>query len=340
MKHQIKAGICGINGYSGQELANLSRLHPHFQLCVSFMRDQGALPYQFSGLATAPIEAISDWQDQLDIVFLATPADVSLALLSQIDLAKIKVIDLSGAMRLPAATYEHWYQMAHTQAPLLAKTSYGLVPWDCPKTQLVANPGCYATCALMSLLPLIKANIIDTSHIIIDAKSGASGAGKKPNSDLMLSELANNFYAYSIGTHRHQPEIQHSIANLTDVSCELALTTQLLPIVRGISMSIYADSKVTDPQALASAYHTAYQDYPLVAHCDLTQTNKATHLLQLKNVVSTPMTHIVYTMKAGKISIFASIDNLLKGAASQAMENANLLFDLSTTMGLITGDGS
>jgi N-acetyl-gamma-glutamyl-phosphate reductase len=191
---------------------------------------------------------------------------------------------------------------------------------------------------------LLKANLISADNIIIDAKSGVSGAGKQANQALMFCEISDNFFAYKVGQHQHTPEIDHALHSLSGQQTQVLLTTQMLPVSQGISMNIYTEAcnkKSSDQDtsiAIQQAYDAAYKNYPFVKWVDLAQndTAKNQQILSLKNVVGTANTHIGYFVNRQKITLFASIDNLLKGAASQAIENINTLFQLPIHTGLNT----
>lgn len=319
MRNQTTVAVCGVRGYVGRELLALIENHPY--LCLSEN-------------ITGP---------DVKVLILATPPEVSMDLIRQYHHDELKIIDMSGAMRLPADEFQQWYGIPHQCDEILASTQYGLSPWNLKHDHaVVANPGCYATAALMTLIPLIQANVINTCNIIIDAKSGVSGAGKKLQENLMFCEMSENFFPYKIGKHQHIPEIKMGLKQVTNQSCQLTFVSHMLPLSRGISMSIYADANekfTADPvisAAIAAAYHAAYQNYPLVkwGAINTDHPEQDRQLLSLKTVVNTPETHIGFYVENHKVYLFASIDNLLKGAASQAIENINALCNLPVQTGL------
>jgi N-acetyl-gamma-glutamyl-phosphate reductase len=337
MSKKYNVIIAGAQGYIGRELVDLVGKHPYLQLVAVHCRAEKTVQdYKNYSLA----EIISN-SSQIDILFLATPAEVSMEIVAALAETQILLIDLSGAFRLPAEQFLEWYGINHLATKLINEACYGLSPWV--KTQadhrLIANPGCYAACALMSLIPLLKANLIKADSIIIDAKSGVSGAGKQSNPDLMFCEIANNFYPYKIGKHQHTPEIENALYKLSGKQAKIRLTTSLLPIVRGIAMTIYTEAEAslaTDEAisaAVKEAYQAAYQDYPLVIYKEIGKSDDQ-YILSLKNVIQTPKSHIGYFVKEGQITIFSCIDNLLKGAASQAIENMNAHYQLPPQTGL------
>lgn len=345
-----------------------------------------------------PLEQLVDHTDQIDVLCLATPVSGSLALLSQ-DLSAIPcIIDLSGALRLPESIFNAWYPEKHTRPELIEHAHYGLCPWSAyiqtfsPQT-LIANPGCYATCALMALIPLLKHHCIKHTGIIIDAKSGVTGAGKSANNPtLLFAELSHNFFPYKIGCHQHTPEIEYYCQAFTQQKPEILFQAHLLPVPRGIAMTIYADlspdlclqfseapinesptaqtsvaqaqlthtplkpnalngntlnqtnhnthSKII--QAIQNAYTHAYANYPLVNVVPLTQQNVEEHyaITALKNIQGKPHINLAYRIQHGKLIIYACIDNLMKGAASQAIENINAWAGLPLTTGLLTPEQS
>lgn len=343
--------ISGIQGYVGKELMTLVSNHPYLQLVgIHSRQDQHDLYSLMPQLAKqkVPIYSIEDMNQrssQIDILLLATPAHVSMEIVAALMHTNIIMIDLSGAFRLSEHQFFEWYGFSHKAPELIQDACYGLSPWVTNQStyQLIANPGCYATCALMSLIPLLKADIINDNNIIIDAKSGVSGGGKQPNPELMFCEVSNNFFPYKIGVHQHTPEIKKTLYALSGKSANIRLTTSMLPLVRGIAMSIYAEAKTsfssdeTISMAIQDALQSAYHDYPLINYAEVGQANTAYDhfILSLKHVVQTPNTHIGYFVKDAQIILFSCIDNLLKGAASQAIENINAIYHLPLQTGLL-----
>ena len=340
----LKVGVVGAQGYSGRELGKLLLKHPFVQLHTVFSRDENwkisdELPgCDLSHVNHCATEDLLSMVNALDLICLATPADISLELVPQLMAQPLNIIDLSGAFRLDAETFQQWYQLPHTAAELLAQGNYGLQPWQKNVKKLTANPGCYATCALMALLPLLKADLITTDNIIIDAKSAVSGAGRSAKKELLFCETANNFYPYKIGSHQHIPEIKNYLKFFGDQSTNLTMTTQVLPIERGISMSIYASLKSSSSELIKKAYQNAYQNYPLVKYQCINEKYSQS-LLSLKIVAGTACTFISFYIEDSKIIIFALIDNLLKGAASQVIENINCLLNLPNETALLGNGG-
>jgi N-acetyl-gamma-glutamyl-phosphate reductase len=336
---KISCSIVGARGYAGLELAKLLIHHPGVDLKYAFATTEFQLSDYLSSEKSSKVECLLDSEIMThltDVVFLATPAEVSLKLAPQILSAGKKVIDLSGAFRLKKHDYKKWYGFSHSEPAWLKKSSYGLMPWVGPhKSQnLIANPGCYATAISMALLPLIKANLINNDHIVIDAKSGATGAGRKATENLLFAEVDGECSPYKVGRHQHEPEIIEVVEAMTGIKIQMHMTTSLLPIRRGIIAGVYAtlaSGKTADD--VASAFTAAYGDYSLVKHTALTQSSQ---LLSLKKVVGTAKVHISYEVVGQKLFVFSCIDNLLKGAASQAVENLNRCFDWPSETGLKT----
>ena len=352
MNIEINIGIYGAQGYVGSELLKLVSQHPCLKLSAIVVRAPKAQMPDVKNVPIYYVSALHELEDKIDVLLLATPPQGSIETVTVLKNKNIKIIDLSGAFRLGEADLSHWYGLTHQIPELENGAQYGLSPWGFGNATLqnnvLANPGCYATAALMSLIPLLKNNVIKSNNIIIDAKSGTSGAGKKSDSSLMFSEMSENFFPYKVGKHQHIPEINKALFQYSQKECQVTLMTHMLPISRGISMSIYADGQnefETDEsisKAISVAYDLAYQDYPLLsfAEINLGDAQKDQFYLSLKNVVGTAKTHIAYYVDQGKVYLFTCIDNLLKGAASQAIENINALYHLPLQTGLLSKEES
>lgn len=334
---KITTSIVGARGYSGLELSRLLLRHPAVSLTHCFATKQFSLTDDLLDSGAEKVICLSD--DQLmanltDVVFLATPAEVSLKLAPSILAAGKTVIDLSGAFRLKNNDYNKWYNFNHTEAAHLASANYGLMPYAGPlkkQNQLIANPGCYATAISMALIPLLKRNLIETNNIVIDAKSGTTGAGRKASENLLFSEASENCLPYKVGQHQHMPEIQEAIEMFSGITIDPHFSTHLLPVKRGIIAGIYATAKTTDLDIIENAFAEEYADYNLVRF-----GRELPKLASLTKVVGTPYTHISYQLVGQKLYVFSVIDNLLKGAASQAVENLNRFLDLPLQYALVT----
>jgi N-acetyl-gamma-glutamyl-phosphate reductase len=336
MRHHV--GIVGYRGYSGAELVSLLGRHPHAEPVLMEHRTDAAggesglqgkhRPRQIGATADA-VRA-----EKIEIVFLATPAEVSMELAPMMLGAGARVVDLSGAFRLRSPeNYARWYHEPHTQPELLAEAVYGL-PEFCrdgiPQARLVANPGCYPTAANLAIRPLIEAGVIDrAAGIVCDAKSGVSGAGRKPSLKTSFSEVTENFSTYSILNHRHVPEVL-MVSGLEER--ELSFTAQLLPLDRGILETIYfrAANGAAAEQMLA-IYEKRYAAEPFL------RIYKPGHAPDLHAVRRTNFCDIGVTVDAatGRAVVVSAIDNLTKGAAGQAVQNMNLMLGLAETEGLL-----
>lgn len=306
---KMSIAVVGSSGYSGQELVRLLRKHP----VVGTLKE-------FNSQSVSQLEP-KDFQ----VIFLATPAETSAVLGPACFSAATSVIDLSGAFRLAAKDYPAWYGFQHPRPDLSFPVHYGLVPWESlpeASSYFISNPGCYATSVLMALNPLLKLSVIEVSSIVIDAKSGTTGAGKKPIESQLFSEVEGDCVPYKVGVHQHLPEIQR----YASASIRPFFSTSLLPVRRGITTSIYARLAPGKSKAdVALAFEEFYAHYPLVTIKDRPS---------LRGVVGTAQNHLSFTVVDDKLYLFSCIDNLLKGAASQAVENFNRINHLPVTTGL------
>jgi len=335
----LSAGIVGYSGYSGAELVHILDRHPHVEPVLLEHRDDGAAapPIRHAGgprRIACTQEAIRN--EGLAVVFLATPPEVSMELASFMLDAGARVIDLSGAFRLgTAANYLTWYKQEHTQPELLAEAVYGL-PEYCreriPGARLVANPGCYPTAANLAIRPLLEAGVIDrAAGVICDAKSGVSGAGRKPNPKNSFCEVTENFSAYSVLNHRHVPEVL-MVSGLEER--EFSFTSQLLPLDRGILETIYfrtSGSNIGSAEELLAIYENRYAGEPFI------RLYNPGHMPDLHGVARTNFCDIGVALdaKTGRAVVVSAIDNLVKGAAGQAVQNMNLMFGFPETAGLL-----
>lgn len=317
----IKVGIAGARGYSGLELQSYIKQCPQFQIAFRGGRE-GVTDAQFR---------------EADMVFLCTPNEISMELAPRALKQGCHVIDLSGAFRLSADLYPKWYGFEHSCPELLEKAFYALQPWvrghaDWPKISegpaLISNPGCYASAVEMLLLPLLKEGLIDPSRMSIDAKSGTSGAGKKPDPSLLFSEIFGDFRPYKVGRHQHWPEIVKSAKHFGDADISPSFVTELLPVERGISVASFlewseqlGDSDKTEA-TLLEAYKKYYQAHPDIV------LEESSGNLSLKDVQHTNKVKIAATVAFGKPLVFSMIDNLGRGAAGQALMNAFELYGL------------
>lgn len=337
----------GARGYSGAELARILLRHPGAELVACFAGEKEfSLADYLPEAGRVPVLATSEIATTgLDVLFLATPAEVSAELAAK---ANCDVIDLSGAFRLDNAETKKFYGIE--ASPIWEKAVYGLSPFLAPAAsgskRLISNPGCYATSVLMALIPLLKDDLIVRDSLVIDAKSGATGAGRKAAENLLFTEVDGECLPYRVGKHQHLPEIRRWAKALTGADIDPFFTTSLLPIRRGIISGIYARLKPGKTAGeVAHAFAMAYKGYPLVRlsspelHFPEHEVS-AKLALSLKTVVGSARTHIQFQVVNDKLYLFSLIDNLLKGAASQAVENMNRLFDFPVGFALEDKEGT
>lgn len=323
-KQKVKIGIVGANGYAGAEILRLISAHPNAELVAVTSRAHygkrvcdvfPALPCELS---------FTDMNDAIlktcDAVFVALPQTAGAALVGELIDAGVRVIDLSADYRFDdVALYERVYKVVHPRPDLNEKAVYGLCEVNRDKirsARLIANPGCYVTSVLLPMLPLCKAGLV--SDIIADSKSGVSGAGRKSDEAYSFCSLDENFKAYGIFGHRHAPEIAEKLG------AEIIFTPHLLPIKRGILSTVYF--KVSDADAALNALKTAYTGEKFVAY--------STELPELASVAHTNRCLFSARFDGDRGIIVSVIDNLLKGAAGQAVQNMNIMFGIDETAGL------
>jgi N-acetyl-gamma-glutamyl-phosphate reductase len=329
-------GIVGFRGYSGAELVSILSRHPRVQPVLLEHRDADDRPRPVGhpGPRRAPLTPETVRTEGLAAVFLATPHEVSIELAPMLLEAGAKVIDLSGAFRLGTTeNYKRWYKEAHPRPGLLAEAAYGL-PEFCrsriPGARLIANPGCYPTAANLAIKPLLEAGVVwREAGMVCDAKSGVSGAGRKPSLHTSFCEVAGNFSAYSVLEHRHVPEILRT-SGLEEG--ELSFTAHLLPIDRGILETIYFRTRgITSAGDLLAIYQTRYAGEPFV------RLYAPGQVPDLRAVAHTNFCDIGvhYDAASGRAVVVSAIDNLVKGAAGQAVQNMNLALGYPETAGLL-----
>ena len=332
-----KVGIVGHRGYSGAELVRILQHHPHVEAILVEHRDDAEdrspiRNYKLPASIPCTAEAVRD--AGLAVVFLATPPEVSMELAGEMLGAGARVVDLSGAFRLRTPeNYSAWYKEPHTRPDLLAEAVYGL-PEFCrariPAARLIANPGCYPTAANLAIWPLVEAGVVErAAGIVCDAKSGVSGAGRKPRLSSSFCEVTENFSAYSVLRHRHVPEILQ-VSGLDE--SELSFTAQLLPLDRGILETIYFRAHgIASAEDLVRIYEKHYSGEPFLR---IYQPGK---FPDLHAVARTNFCDIGATFDArtGRAVVVSAIDNLVKGAAGQAIQNMNLLLGFPESEGLL-----
>jgi N-acetyl-gamma-glutamyl-phosphate reductase len=345
MSPKAKIGVLGASGYTGSELVRLLVRHPHVDIVLLTAdrragQEMRAVFPQFSHLNLPKLIAIEsvDWKAAgLDLVFGALPhATTQTVIMDLLEKAPTtKVIDLSADFRLadPAA-YARWYGHAH-QAPALQKEAvYGLVEVYRTKiksARLVANPGCYTSCAELPLIPLIKAKAIDLDEIVIDAKSGMTGAGRAARENMLFSEVSEGFHAYGVGHHRHMAELDQEFSAAAGREVIVSFTPHLVPMNRGILSTIYVRGlEDQSPEDLLATLKTFYRQEPFVHVLPFGE------LPQTRHVRGSNMTYIGVASDRikGRAIIGSALDNLVKGASGQAVQNMNLMLGFPETMAL------
>jgi N-acetyl-gamma-glutamyl-phosphate reductase len=335
--NKYNIGVAGFTGYSGAELVRLLQIHPHAEPVLLEHRQDSAgrpRPLHLPQPRRIPCTPDAVRAESVAVVFLATPPAVSMELAPAMLEAGAKVVDLSGAFRLgDTTTYQRWYKEEHTAPGLFAEAVYGL-PEFCRErirgARLVANPGCYPTAANLAIQPLIAAEVVDrAAGIICDAKSGVSGAGRKASLATSFCEVTENFSIYSVLDHRHVPEVL-MVSGLDEP--EFSFTAHLLPIDRGILETIYVRTRnINTGEQLLDIYRRRYQSekfvrlYPLGTLPDISAVNRTNFCdIGLK-----------FDAASGRAIIVSAIDNLVKGAAGQAIQNMNLILGCEETAGLL-----
>jgi N-acetyl-gamma-glutamyl-phosphate reductase len=344
MSAKAKIGILGASGYTGAELLRLLIRHPLVEI-VLLTADRRAgkpmsdvfpqfAPYDLPILTS--IEGI-DWEQAvLDLAFCALPHGMTQTVIADLlaKAPKTKVVDLSADFRLsdPEA-YAHWYGHAHHATDLQKEAVYGLTEVyrdDVRKARLVANPGCYTTCSELPLIPLLKAKAIDPDEIVIDAKSGMTGAGRAAKEEMLFSEVSDGFHAYGVGRHRHMSELDQEFTKAAGREVIVTLTPHLVPMNRGILSTIYVRSPKVSPEDLHAIMSKAYANEPFVHVLPFGK------LPQTRHVRGSNMTFIGVTNDRikGRAIIVSALDNLTKGASGQAVQNMNVMLGFPEATGV------
>lgn len=338
----MNIGIVGATGYGGADLIRILHQHPEVNIVSVHSSSQDGTAYEESyphlnSLYPMNLEAIDVEQmaKKLDLVFLATPSGISSKLSPQLHQAGLKVIDLSGDLRIKQPDlYKQWYKKDPAEAATLDKAVYGLSEWfseDVKNATLIANPGCYPTAVLLGLAPVIQGNLINANSLIIDAKSGASGAGRNPLPIAHLPEANDNFRIYKVNQHQHIPEIEQQLSLWNDHDVTVSFSTHLVPMTRGIMATMYAEaSENVTAESLHKLYTETYANSPFVRVRKL-GTFPSTKEVYASNYCDIGIT---YDERTNRIMIISVIDNLMKGAAGQAVQNLNIMMGLEQTTGL------
>lgn len=338
----IRAGIIGSTGYAGAELVRLLAGHPQAE--VVWYGSRSYIDQKYADIYRNMFQIVDDvcqddnlekLAEQADVIFTATPQGFCASMMKEEILSKVKVIDLSADFRIKdVKTYEKWYGIEHKSPQYIEEAVYGLCEINREKirgARLIANPGCYTTCSILSLYPLVKAHLIDLSSIIIDAKSGTSGAGRGAKVDNLFCEVNENMKAYGVATHRHTPEIEEQLGYAAGESVVLNFTPHLVPMNRGILVTAYANlKKPVSYEEVKAVYDNCYEKENFVRVLDR-DVCPQTKWVEGSNYVDV---NFKIDERTGRIIVMGALDNLVKGAAGQAVQNMNLAFGLKESEGL------
>lgn len=344
MAQKIRAGLVGVTGYTGMELTRLLENHPVIDLVAVTSRAEAGKKvrdiYPFlQGFDTGELTITEPDPAALaktcDLVFLAVPHGAAMETAAALRAENLAVIDLSADFRLrDLAVFKEWYKTEHTQPAVLEEAVYGLPELYAERiasAKLVANPGCYPTASILALAPALKNGLIETDGIVIDAKSGASGAGRKAAVGSLFCEVADTFKAYNLTRHRHTPEIEQELSAAAGKGIAVSFNAHLLPVNRGILATIYTRPVPgADMAAVREAYEAAYAPHPFV------RVLPEGALPELRNVRGTMFCDIALVPDAriNRLIVVSAIDNLCRGASGQAVANANLMSGLPLETGL------
>ncbi|MEA1008623.1 MULTISPECIES: N-acetyl-gamma-glutamyl-phosphate reductase [Bacillus cereus group] len=338
----MKVAIIGATGYGGIELIRLLEQHPYFSIASlhSFSQVGECITNVYPHFRNVFVHTLQEIdvkaiEKEAEIVFLATPAGVSAELTPKLLAVGLKVIDLSGDFRMTdPSTYEQWYKRVAAKEEVLREAVYGLSEWKRSEIQnanLIANPGCFATAALLAIAPLVRSGMIEEDSVIIDAKSGVSGAGKTPTTMTHFPELYDNLHIYKVNQHQHIPEIEQMLTEWNSEMKPITFSTHLIPISRGIMITLYAKVKQEMKiKQLQTFYEETYE------HSAFVRVRAQGEFPSPKEVRGSNYCDIgiAYDERTERVTVVSVIDNMMKGAAGQAIQNANVLAGLEETTGL------
>lgn len=338
---KLKVGIIGGTGYTGVELLRLLVMHPAVELCVITSRSEHGrevadLFPSLRGHCTLEFtDPDSSDLDSCDLVFSATPNGIAMQHAKHLMSAGVRLIDLAADFRLKdPEVYQQWYGIDHACPELLANSVYGLPEINreqIKEATIVANPGCYPTAVTLGFLPLVHAGLVDHQALIADAKSGVTGAGRGASVATLYSEVSDSFKAYAAAGHRHHPEISQTLSAVAEQPVGLTFIPHLVPMLRGIHATLYADLKIDlELEEVHNSFKSFYQNEPFVDILPM-----GSHP-ETRSVKSSNVCRIAIHKACGsnKIVVLAVIDNLTKGAAGQAVQNMNIMFNINETTGL------
>lgn len=338
----MKVGIIGSTGYAGAEIVRLLYSHPEAE--IVWYGSRSYIDKNFASVFgnmfklvpdVCKGENIKELAETVDVIFTATPQGYCATLVSEEVLSKTKIIDLSADFRIKdVATYEKWYGIEHASPEFIDEAVYGLCEINreaVKNARLIANPGCYPTCSFLSIYPLLKEGVIDRNTIIIDAKSGTSGAGRGAKVNNLYCEVNENIKAYGVAKHRHTPEIEEQLSYVAGDDVLINFTPHLVPMNRGILVTAYATltKKITEDE-VRDIYHKYYDDEFFVrvldkGVCPETRWVEGSNFADVNAVVDE---------RTGRVIMMGAIDNVVKGAAGQAIQNMNIMFGLAENTGL------
>lgn len=339
----IKAAIVGSTGYAGEELTRILLHHPEVEVSHvtshSFVNQRYDSVYhsfksKFDNICQE--EDIEKLADDSDVIFIALPHGIASSKITKQLLEKVKIIDIGADFRIKnQKVYEEWYKTPHYSPDILQEAVYGLCEWkreEVKKARLIANPGCYTTCSILSLSPLVKEGLIDLNSIIIDAKSGVTGAGRTLDIGTHFTECNETTKAYKIASHRHTPEIEQELSGLAGQEINLSFTPHLIPMQRGILATCYANLKdfSLTYEDIKEVYKKYYGNEYFVR---ITEKGVFPETKWVKNSNYCDIGFAI-DKRTNRIVVVGAIDNLIKGAAGQAIQNMNLLFGLDEKTGL------
>jgi N-acetyl-gamma-glutamyl-phosphate reductase len=339
----LQVGIAGATGYTGQELIEILLGHPQVRIAGLYSTTDDPKPIgsvfpKFARRISLSLKKLDlkEIADSCDVVFLALPHTTAMDVVPFLLKAKKTVIDLSADYRLAdTAIYKAAYQVVHKDKNNLKRAVYGLPELYRQKigtAQLIANPGCYPTAAILGLAPLVATGAIERPSVIIDAKSGTSGAGKKAVLESLFTEVDEDFKAYKVNAHQHMPEIEQELSKLSGGKVPITFVPHLLPVKRGILETIYVQlnkTAVRSPKDIISLYQKFYKQEPFV------RIRPYAEFPSLKDVVGTNFCDIGVKVNGSSAIIISAIDNLRKGASGQAVQNMNIRYQLPETLGLL-----
>ncbi len=338
----IKVGIIGSTGYAGGELVRLLIQREDVQIkwygSRSYIDKKYASVYQNMFQLVDDIcmdDNMKELASQVDVIFTATPQGLCASLVDEEILSRVKIIDLSADFRIKDVTvYEQWYKLQHAAPQFISEAVYGLPEINREKVRaarLVANPGCFPTCSFLSIYPLVKEGLIDPNTLIIDAKSGTSGAGRGAKVDSLYCEVNENIKAYGVGVHRHTPEIEEQLSYAAGAPVTVSFTPHLVPMNRGILVTAYASLTGEASEAeIRAAYEKYYKDEYFVRLLE-PGTVPQTRWVEGSNFADV---NFKADPRTRRVVMMGAIDNMVKGAAGQAVQNMNLMFGLPEQTGL------